>query len=124
MHTRCSSLSRLVQRFPVPESLLQDARLQPYVHDCHVTVHEGRHTYCFRIFFKRHCRLLPNPILSGMDYQFRGDAVVVRIGGIASAVNMRGRDSVIADFMMHSYDSNASKHARDMRRVALNLPAP
>lgn len=103
MPTRCDGLSRAARRFPIPESLLQDAVLQPYVHNCHVTVHEGRHTYRYCIFFKRHCRLQPNPLLSGVDGQFRGDAVVMRLGvGSCSVVNMRGRDVAIADYMMFS----------------------
>jgi len=103
MPTRCTGSSRSAQRFPVPEGLLQDARLQPYVHDCQITVHEGRHTYRFCIFFKRHCRLQPNPLLSAVGSQFRGDAVVMRLGGASSVINMRGRDVAVADYMMLLY---------------------
>ena len=99
MLTHCTGLSRLSQHFPVAESLLQDARMQPYVHDCEVTVHKGRHTYRFCIFFKRHCHLQSNPLLSTMGNQFRGNAVVMRVGG-SSVVNMHGRDAAVADFMM------------------------
>lgn len=103
MPTRCTSPnpSRTAKRFPVPESLLQDATLQPYVHNCQVTVHEGRHTYKFCIFFKRHCRLQRNALLSGVGNHFRGDAVVMRVGvGPRSVVNMRARDVAVADYMM------------------------
>lgn len=100
MPTRCASSSRNAPRFPVPESLLQDATLQPYIHNCQVTIHEDRHTYRFCIFFKRHCHLVPNPLLSGMGCLFRGDVVVMRVGEGSSVVNMRGRDVAIADFMI------------------------
>ncbi|KAG2127271.1 uncharacterized protein EDB93DRAFT_1096597, partial [Suillus bovinus] len=52
----------------------------PYVHNCVVTLHEGRHIYQFCVFFKRHCRLRTNPLLSSIDHILRGDAVVMRIG--------------------------------------------
>ncbi|KAG6369919.1 hypothetical protein JVT61DRAFT_13386 [Boletus reticuloceps] len=99
MLTRCANSSRRSQRFPVVESLLQDARVQPYVHNCQVIVHEGRHTYRFCVFFKRHCHLQLNPILGRMGGQFRGDVVVMRVGE-SSVVNMQGRDAIVADFMM------------------------
>ncbi|KAG1776431.1 hypothetical protein EV702DRAFT_971446, partial [Suillus placidus] len=80
MLTRCSGHSRTAQRFPVPESLFEEATVQPYIHNCFVTVHEGRHVYQFCIFFKRHLRLRANVLLSRDDHKFRGDAVVMRIG--------------------------------------------
>ncbi|KAG2093360.1 uncharacterized protein F5147DRAFT_527181, partial [Suillus discolor] len=76
MLTRCSNRSRKAQRFPVVESLLNYAAVQPYVHNCFVTLHEGRHIYQFCVFFKRHCRLGVNPLLSSVEHIFRGDAVV------------------------------------------------
>ena len=103
MLTRCTGSSRSAQHFPVPESLLQGARLQPYVHDCQITVHEGWHTYRFCIFFKRHCCLQPNPLLSAVGNQFQGDAMVMRLGGASSVINMQGRDIAVADYMMLLY---------------------
>ncbi|KAG2091537.1 uncharacterized protein F5147DRAFT_779998 [Suillus discolor] len=47
MLTRCSNRSRKAQRFPVVESLLNYAAVQPYVHNCFVTLHEGRHITSF-----------------------------------------------------------------------------
>ena len=102
MLTRCTDMSRDAERFPVPESLLQDFCLQPYIHNCEVSVVEGRHTYRFRVFFKRHCHLHLNPLLSGDISAFRGDAVVMRIGvgSRQAVVNMRSRDAAIADYVM------------------------
>ncbi|KAG1896159.1 uncharacterized protein F5891DRAFT_959110, partial [Suillus fuscotomentosus] len=102
MLTRCSDRLHSGKHFPVPESLLDCATVQPYVHNCLVTLHEGRHIYQFCVFFKWHCHLRTNPLLSSIDHIFRGDAVVMRIGASAgSVVNMRGRDNSLADFIMH-----------------------
>ncbi|KAG2746304.1 hypothetical protein P692DRAFT_201718754, partial [Suillus brevipes Sb2] len=102
MLTRCSNRSRNAQCFPVAESLLSYATVQPYLHNCIVTLHEGRHIYQFCVFFKRHCCLEVNPLLSSMVHIFRGDAVVMRIGVSAgSVVNMQSRDNALADFIMH-----------------------
>ncbi|KAG1849479.1 hypothetical protein F4604DRAFT_1593403, partial [Suillus subluteus] len=98
--TQCSDRSRRAKRFPVPESLMDCATVQPYVHNCGVTLHEGRHTYQFCVFFKRHRHLRTNQLLS-TDHIFRGDAVVMRIGSSAGhVVNMRSRDNSLADFIM------------------------
>ncbi|KAG1875739.1 hypothetical protein F4604DRAFT_1924801 [Suillus subluteus] len=102
MLTRCSGYSRTALRFPVPESLFEEAAVQPYIHNCFVTVHEGSHIYQFCIFFKRHLRLRANLLLSSGDRKFRGDAVVMRIGvNNPFIVNMQGRDNTLADFIIH-----------------------
>lgn len=101
MLTRCTNTSRTAPRFPFIESLFQDVRLQSYIHNCLVTVHEGRHTYRFCVFFKRHCRLPRNLLLGIAENDFRGDVVVMRVGAVPQVVvNMRGRDVSIADYMM------------------------
>ncbi|KAG1867182.1 hypothetical protein DFJ58DRAFT_654424 [Suillus subalutaceus] len=66
----CSGRSRTAQHFPVPESLLQEATMQPYVHNCFVNVCEGRHIYRFCIFFKQHLHLRANVLLSSGDHKF------------------------------------------------------
>ncbi|KAG2107313.1 hypothetical protein DEU56DRAFT_718588, partial [Suillus clintonianus] len=87
--------------FPVPESLLEEAAVQPYVHNCFVNVWEGRYIHRFCIFFKRHLRLRANVLLSKGGHKFRGDAVVMRVGvNYPSVVNMRGRDNALADFLI------------------------
>ncbi|KAI6120545.1 hypothetical protein EV401DRAFT_1859664, partial [Pisolithus croceorrhizus] len=83
--------------YPVAESVLQDAALQPYVHNCQITVHEGRCTYHYCIFFKWHCRLRANAMLD----KFQGDVVIMKIGTrVLSVVNMRVRDIAIADYIV------------------------
>lgn len=59
--TRCNFPAREAgPRFPYAESVLADSKIQPYVHDCMVIIREGKWTYRFRVFFKRHCRLRKN----------------------------------------------------------------
>ena len=82
------------------ETLLQEAALQPYIHDCQITVYEGRHTYQYCVFFKRHCRLRTNTLLSGADDGFRGDIAIMRIGSRTRVMNMRARDSAITDYII------------------------
>jgi hypothetical protein len=53
------------------EILLQEAALQPYIHDCQITIYEGRHTYQYCVFFKRHCCRHTNTLLSSADNDFR-----------------------------------------------------
>lgn len=87
--------------YPFTESVLDHARLQPYIHDCVVDISEGRHTYSYIIFFKRHRRL---PLNCSLGSLFRGDVVVMRLGTRnARVVNMRGRDSALVDFAMEQY---------------------
>ncbi|KAG1849451.1 hypothetical protein DFJ58DRAFT_662398 [Suillus subalutaceus] len=102
MLTPCSGYLCSAQRFPVPESLFEEATVQPYVHNCFITMYEGRHTYRFCVFFKQHLHLRANSLLSSGNRQFRGNAVVTRIGvKNSSVVNMRGRDNALADFIIH-----------------------
>ncbi|KAI6098786.1 hypothetical protein EDD16DRAFT_1498195 [Pisolithus croceorrhizus] len=43
MPTRCADSSQTVtaSRFPIAESLFQEPCLQPYIHNCEVTIVEG-----------------------------------------------------------------------------------
>jgi hypothetical protein len=83
------------------ESVFEDAVLQPYVHDCMVTVHEGRHIYQFSVFFKRHCHLRLNQSLHRLGgSSHHGDVVVMRIGSNGCYVNMRDRDTILSDWFM------------------------
>ena len=40
--------------FPYVESMLEDAKIQSYIHDCIVNMIEGAHTYQFCILYKQH----------------------------------------------------------------------
>jgi hypothetical protein len=100
--TRCTYPARQGgPRFPFAESVLSGSEIQSYVHDCIVTVYERQQTHRFRVFFKRHQKLPANQSLpNGMS--FRGDIVIMRVGALnqLSVVNMRGRDTVISDYMV------------------------
>ncbi|KAF8224623.1 hypothetical protein L208DRAFT_1310127, partial [Tricholoma matsutake] len=87
--------------YPYVESVFEGAVLQPYIHDCTITVHEGHHSYCLSVFFKRHCRLQPNQSLHCLwGASHRGDVVVMRIGSNGCYVNMRDRDTILSDWFM------------------------
>ncbi|KAH0827356.1 hypothetical protein J3R83DRAFT_3994 [Lanmaoa asiatica] len=90
------------KRFPVAESLFQDSLVQPYVHNCEVTILEGRHIHRFHVFFKHHSYLSLNLLLSDGDRVFCGDAVIMRVGARfqQAVVNMCSRDSAVVDYMI------------------------
>lgn len=92
-------------RYVFAEGHLGHARLQPYVHDCKATVREGPHIYKYRVFFKRHCRLPLSVCLTTLlgnqgPPVLRSDVVVVRLGEEDAPVNMRDRDSIVADWLV------------------------
>ena len=100
--TRCTHPVRQGgPRFPFAESVLADGKIQPFVHDCIVTVYEGRQIHRFRVFFKRHQKLPANRCLPD-GISVRGDIVAMRVGALdqLSVVNMRGRDTVVSDYMV------------------------
>lgn len=97
--TRCSLPAKLMgPRYPYAESVLADSKIQPYVHDCFVTVTESRNTYRFRVFYKIHTKLRQNRFLSGLH----GSMFVMRAAALEhhSVVNMRERDVILADFLV------------------------
>jgi len=98
-----SAVIRL-QQFPFVENYIARHSIQPWVHNCAVTVQEGLNIYRFMVFFKRHHTFGPNrslqALLQGQPSLVRLDVVVMRIGKASSFVNMRGRDSVLADWLM------------------------
>ncbi|KAL4255932.1 hypothetical protein AB1N83_014448 [Pleurotus pulmonarius] len=90
-------------RYAYLESLLDDAALQPYVHDCLLTVKERNRLHRFRIFFKRHTLLPLNGAVQSLGTAaFKGDVVIARVAvrDEVSLVNMRARDGILADFAM------------------------
>ena len=99
-------VAQTTDQYPVPKSVFDDPTMQPYIHDCLVHVHEGEHTYQFRIFFKCHCRLCVNQTMHISDgHPFRGDALVMRVGACDchSVVNMREHDTILSDFVINKY---------------------
>jgi hypothetical protein len=99
--------------FPIPEGLFRQASIQPFIHNCQVTILEGSARYQFTIFFKNHCRLSPNlslprnPLRVRNQRQegpfFRGDLVILKTGVRKPFVNLGGRESTIADYAAKRY---------------------
>jgi hypothetical protein len=91
------------RRFPVAESVLDGASLQSHVHDCLVFVDDGQHSFSYDVFYKRHKFLPINSSIPDVDDadRMRGDVLVMRRGRTGDGVvNMRERDTVIADLFM------------------------
>ena len=83
--------------------MLEDAKIQPYVHDCIVNVIEGAHTYQFHVFYKRHVQLWANNYLPMTDgVLMQGSMFVMRVAALepSSVVNMRGCDMILADYFI------------------------
>ena len=91
-------------RLPFPENHLGELQLQPYVHNCAVTIQEGRHLHRFMVFYKRHCRLQANRCLTttvqGDATTIRGDVIIMRLGTKATYVNMRSGDAKRSDWLV------------------------
>lgn len=96
--TRCSVPARFAgPRYPYAEGMLADAPIQPYVHNCLVTVTEAGHTYRFRVFYKTHTKLRENGFLMGLH----GSMFIMRAAVLEDhfVVNMRERDVILSDFL-------------------------
>jgi hypothetical protein len=56
------------------------------------------------VFFKRHVLLRKNKCLStlvrGVAPICKGDVLVMRLGSLAAYVNMRDRDTILADWLV------------------------
>lgn len=79
--------------------------MQPFIHNVRVTVEERKKTHEYMVFFKRHRYFSPNEVIKRLVGRnitpvFCSDVIVMRIGKKTSYVNMRGRDSVLADFIV------------------------
>ena len=91
-------------RLPFPENHLGQVQLQPYIHNCMVTLREGCHKHHFMLFFKRHCRLLENrclkTMIQGAATTIQGDIIIMRMGSKASYVNLCTGDAKRTDWLM------------------------
>ena len=92
-------------QFPLIKGVFTDFDIQCHIHDMIIIMQEGSHLHKFRLFFKNHCRIKLNTTVAalGRDRRcWRGDIVVMRAGKVVdnSVVNMRGKDSRWADFIV------------------------
>ena len=89
--------------FPFAESILDNAAVQPYVHDAIVNVKEGQHTHQFRVFYKWHVWLHTNTFLPMTDcVSMRGSMLVMHVAALdsSSIVSMWGGDTILVDFLI------------------------
>lgn len=86
-------------RYPLVEGVLDDMSIQPYVHNCSVSVLHKNRWSRYIVFFKVHRRLPVNRAVSlvARTRSIRGDVVVMRIGVDGRVVGMRHGDAVVAD---------------------------
>ena len=103
---RQSSIQEWKKIYPFPENHIDENTIQPYVHNCVVTIYENKNLYRYMAFFKRHDHLRPNNSLyklRGGRSILKGDVIVMRVGSTSSYVNMRDRDTILADWFMQRY---------------------
>jgi hypothetical protein len=86
-------------RYPLVEAFLAGEKIQPYIHDCLVTVlcYGRQHQFC--IFYKNHKFLKRNRSLPH-NRMWRGDLLVVRGGMKTFGVNLRARDAKLIDHVV------------------------
>lgn len=84
--------------FPCPEAVFGSMRVQPYIHDCLITVFDHAQPVQFLVLFKKHRHLHLNLCLSG-SVSFHGELVVMRLGRGNTVVNMRPHDYSLADWV-------------------------
>jgi hypothetical protein len=87
-------------RVPRLDLVLEENRLQPYIHDAIVTIIYRKKETCFHIFVKNHKRLKANRIVEGWKNggSWRGDILIMRKGLVHEFVGFRGGDAALADF--------------------------
>lgn len=93
-------------RFPVVEAVLDGAPTQPHIHNSTIRLNVNRHTYLYKVFFKRHVNLPVNSSVAAVVPECchgiaQGDIVIMRVGKDGEGVvNMRGNDSAMADIAL------------------------
>ena len=95
-------------QLPIPENHFGQLQLQPYIHNCMVTIWEGHCQHHFMVFFKRHCCLLENQCLKTMVQgdatTIQGNVIIMRMGSKASYVNLRTGDTKRTDWLMRQWE--------------------
>jgi len=87
-------------RSPRLDLIMDDMKLQPYIHDAIVTVKHKKKSIRFHIFVKNHKKLpLNKSIRRWPQVNWRGDIIVMRKGKNDEFVNIRSGEGVLADFV-------------------------
>ena len=85
------------------ESILGERRIQPYVHDCFVSIQDDCCTHHFWVFLKCHTQLHTNKYLPRENnFDMHGSSFVMHVAAMESLsmVNMRGGDAKLSDWMI------------------------
>lgn len=87
------------REYPLIESVLDDMRIQSYVHNCSVWVLHNNRFSTYQVFFRVHRRLPTNRAVSlvARSGPVRGDVVVMRTGRGGRLMGMRHGDAVVSD---------------------------
>ncbi|KAF8197679.1 hypothetical protein K438DRAFT_1967243 [Mycena galopus ATCC 62051] len=96
--------------YPLVEVVMQDSKMQGYVHDVVVEVWHKDMTGAlersrFRCFFRRHKKLPVNLYVDPQEKTFRGDLVVMRAASthhMTNVVSLGPFDRVLTDFLVES----------------------
>ncbi|KAH6910963.1 hypothetical protein BKA70DRAFT_1220043 [Coprinopsis sp. MPI-PUGE-AT-0042] len=89
-------------RYPLVEAFLADEKIQPFIHDCLVTVSYCGRRHQFRVFYKNHKLLKRNRSLPH-NSTWRGDILVVRGGVKTFGVNLRAKDTKLIDYVVKRF---------------------
>lgn len=100
VHVRSTGPDHRYSRYPCVEGVLDDTRLQSYIHDFFIRVFVKRKPSIFRVFFKRHKNLPRNSFLD-----IQGDVIVMRVASRNrnSLVNLRSSDIRLLDRSLMKY---------------------
>lgn len=106
-------------RVPRLDLVLEENRLQPYIHDGIVTVIYRKKETRFHIFVKNHKRLRSNRIVEGWKNgaNWKGDILVMRKGLVHEFVGFRGGDAALADFAVKRLVPYNSIHSQGTDQI-------
>ncbi|KAF8147045.1 hypothetical protein K438DRAFT_1990013 [Mycena galopus ATCC 62051] len=104
MATTFSSHHKKARRYPLVESLFQEHKAQPYIHDFHVTLYHGEREDHYQVYLKRGIVLAANLCAPAL----KGDIIFMRVSpdnldrvlniGCTDKANAR-RDKPIVDYL-------------------------
>ncbi|OCH84648.1 hypothetical protein OBBRIDRAFT_741238 [Obba rivulosa] len=85
--------------YPLIESVLDDMRIQPYVHNSFIRVLHNNQIYTYLVFYRIHRRLPINRTVSLVAHScsVRGNVVVIRTDRDGRVIGMRHGDAVVFD---------------------------
>ncbi|KAF8219485.1 hypothetical protein L208DRAFT_1339743, partial [Tricholoma matsutake] len=108
---------------PRLDLVLEENRLQPYIHDGIVTIIYQKKETCFHIFVKNHKQLRSNRIVKGWKNgaSWKGDILVMRKGLVHEFVGFHGGDAALADFTVKRLVPYNSIHSQGTDQISIAL---